>query len=74
MGNVSIPATSPYLTPQEVAARWRRGVSTIYRLMRKQALPHTRVGNGYLIHCDDLERYESEHRVGRPQEKLRAVN
>lgn len=56
-----------FLTPIELAARWRVTVDHLYRQVLARDLPAIRVGNGrrsrWRIALGDIEHYESTHRV-----------
>ncbi len=56
-----------FLTPLELAARWRVTVDHLYRQVIGRDLPAVRVGNGrrsrWRIALGDIEHYESTHRV-----------
>lgn len=56
-----------FLTPLELADRWRVTVDHLYRQVIGRDLPAIRVGNGprsrWRIALGDIERYESNHRV-----------
>lgn len=51
------PPMARYLTVAEVARRLRVSNMTVYRLVNSGQLPATRVGRGYRIRTDDVDKY-----------------
>ena len=56
-----------FLTPTELARRWRVTTDHLYREVLGRDLPAVRIGNGprsrWRISLADIEAYESTHRV-----------
>jgi excisionase family DNA binding protein len=56
-----------FLTPTELARRWRVTTDHLYREVLGRGLPAVRIGNGprsrWRISLADIEAYESTHRV-----------
>ncbi|MBX3285525.1 MAG: helix-turn-helix domain-containing protein [Actinobacteria bacterium] len=48
---------SRFLTVAEVAAELRVSTMTVYRLIKSEQLPATRVGKSLRIRADDVERF-----------------
>jgi excisionase family DNA binding protein len=63
--------TPSFLTPRELAARWRLGRSTVYELIARGELPYYRLGKTLRIALADIEAYETTGRVEAPATPLR---
>jgi excisionase family DNA binding protein len=50
-------ARSRFLTVAEVAGELRVSTMTVYRLIKSEQLPATRVGKSLRIRTDDVERF-----------------
>lgn len=50
-------ARSPFLTVAEVARELRVSTMTVYRLIKSEELPATRVGKSLRLRADDVERF-----------------
>lgn len=48
---------SPFLTVAEVARELRVSTMTVYRLIKAEELPATRVGKSLRLRADDVERF-----------------
>ena len=48
-------ASSPWLTPDEVATLLGLHVMTVYTLLRRKKLPATKLGGKWLVHRDKME-------------------
>jgi excisionase family DNA binding protein len=57
-----------YLTPKELAARWRLGLSTIYALKETGHLTYYQIGGAIRFGLEDVEAYEQ---AGRGEAVLR---
>jgi excisionase family DNA binding protein len=68
-----MPSPNPlvFLTPRELAARWRLGRSTVYELLTRGELPYYRLGKTVRIALADVEAYEAGGRVEAPETPLR---
>ena len=53
-----------FLTPAELAARWRWHAESIRRLLRQGRLPSLRLGGKRLIPLTDILHFEAEHLFG----------
>jgi len=53
-----------FLTPAELAARWRWHAESIRRLLRQGRLPSLRLGGKRIIPMADVLAYEAAHLVG----------
>ena len=53
-----------FLTPTELADRWRWHPESIRRLLRQKRLPSLRLGGKRIIPLADVLAYEVEHLVG----------
>ena len=51
------PPRRPLLTPSEVAARLRIGLSTVYRLAAEREIPSYKIGGARRFDEADLDRY-----------------
>jgi excisionase family DNA binding protein len=60
-----------FLTPQELAARWRLGRSTVYELIARGELSYYRLGKTLRVALADVEAYEASGRVEAPATPLR---
>jgi excisionase family DNA binding protein len=60
-----------FLTPRELAARWRLGRSTVYELLARGELSYYRLGKAVRIALADIEAYEAGGRVEAPAIPLR---
>jgi excisionase family DNA binding protein len=60
-----------FLTPRELAARWRLGRSTVYELIARGELPYYRLGKTLRIAIADIEAYQATGRVEAPATPLR---
>ena len=54
------PETPVYLTPKELAARWRLALSSIYRLKDSGHLPYVQLGGAVRFRVSDVLAYEAE--------------
>jgi excisionase family DNA binding protein len=52
-----MPPLGRFLTVAEVARRLRVSNMTVYRLINSGQLPAVRVGRGYRIRADDVDKY-----------------
>ena len=68
---MSAPQAPLFLTPKELAARWRLGRSTVYELLARGELPYYRLGKTVRIALADVETYEAGGRVEAPATPLR---
>jgi excisionase family DNA binding protein len=48
-----------FLTPKEIAARWRLSKSAIYRMKETGHLPYTQLGGAIRFNLADVEAYEA---------------
>jgi len=53
-----------FLTPAELARRWRWHPESIRRLLRQERLPSLRLGRKRIIPLTDIQHYEIEHLTG----------
>jgi excisionase family DNA binding protein len=60
------PQPPSFLTPRELAARWRVGLSTIYDYKDRGQLPYTLVCGRIRFRLDDVEAYEHAGYVAAP--------
>lgn len=58
--------TPIFLTPKELAARWRLGLSTIYALKDTGHLPFYQLGGAIRFRLEDVEAYEQAGRNEAP--------
>ena len=65
------PAYPNFLTPRELAARWRLGRSTVYELLARGELPYHLLGKTIRIALADVEAYEVAGRIEAPVIPLR---
>ena len=52
----------PYLTIQEVAARWKISVPTIRRMIARGEVSPVRIGRAVRIEYGEIERFEKDRR------------
>ncbi len=64
--SVAIATERKFLTPKDLAERWniRPQTLALWRCARTVDLPYTRIGTRINYRIDDVERFESENRVG----------
>lgn len=49
-----------FLTPKELAARWRLALASVYRLKDAGQLPYYQIGGAVRFRLADVEAYERE--------------
>jgi excisionase family DNA binding protein len=57
-----LPIVPLFLTPKELAARWRLALSSVYRLKDSGHLPYYQIGGAVRFWRDDIEAYERQGR------------
>lgn len=55
-----------YLTPAEVAERWRRSVRHVNRMAQQGRIPAVRIEGGWRFSVAAVEAYEAAHTNGTP--------
>ncbi len=61
------------LTLEEVANYLRVHPSTIYRLLRKERLPASKVGSDWRFNVESIDRWRAEAEDRQPEMKVREI-